>query len=211
MVTPRTLFSDVEKINWIVKRQLSEYSTWRSYVAVKIQLVSHVFHHFSRFLFRLFDVALNFPARKRFDFLHLFFPTVLVQHKTCGLKEFLIIFGICIPSTKTYSNWLPFNPARPTFWFSDKKYETVILPIFGLPTPFHISTIKNVSTSIEADYTYLRINFHHPGAMVGAKDAASFQVRRLQIVLCFAIPVTCCWSHVISVIADSCLFIIGMR
>ncbi|KAA0199288.1 FACT complex subunit [Fasciolopsis buskii] len=59
--------------------------------------------------------------------------------------------------------------------FVDKKYETVILPIFGLPTPFHISTIKNVSTSIEADYTYLRINFHHPGAMVGAKDAASFQ------------------------------------
>ncbi|CAH8611311.1 unnamed protein product [Schistosoma haematobium] len=59
--------------------------------------------------------------------------------------------------------------------FVDKKYETVILPIFGLPTPFHISTIKNVSTSIEADYTYLRINFHHPGALVGAKDTASFQ------------------------------------
>ncbi|VDP76807.1 unnamed protein product [Schistosoma curassoni] len=60
-------------------------------------------------------------------------------------------------------------------YFIDKKYETVILPIFGLPTPFHISTIKNVSTSIEADYTYLRINFHHPGALVGAKDTASFQ------------------------------------
>uniref|UniRef100_A0A183AKK1 FACT complex subunit n=1 Tax=Echinostoma caproni TaxID=27848 RepID=A0A183AKK1_9TREM len=59
--------------------------------------------------------------------------------------------------------------------FVDKKYETIILPIFGLPTPFHISTIKNVSTSIEADYTYLRINFHHPGAVVSAKDAASFQ------------------------------------
>ncbi|KAH8857856.1 FACT complex subunit SPT16 [Schistosoma japonicum] len=59
--------------------------------------------------------------------------------------------------------------------FVDKKYETVILPIFGLPTPFHISTIKNVSTSIEADYTYLRINFHHPGALVGVKDTASFQ------------------------------------
>ncbi|KAG5454756.1 FACT complex subunit SPT16 [Clonorchis sinensis] len=59
--------------------------------------------------------------------------------------------------------------------FVDKKYETVILPIFGLPTPFHISTIKNVSTSIEADYTYLRINFHHPGAIVGAKDVSGFQ------------------------------------
>ncbi|EUB56131.1 FACT complex subunit [Echinococcus granulosus] len=59
--------------------------------------------------------------------------------------------------------------------FVDKKYETVILPIFGHPTPFHISTIKNVSSSIEADYTYLRINFHHPGAVVGPKDASNFQ------------------------------------
>jgi nucleosome binding factor SPN SPT16 subunit len=24
----------------------------------------------------------------------------------------------------------------------DKRYETVILPINGIPTPFHISTIK---------------------------------------------------------------------
>ncbi|CAH8860220.1 unnamed protein product [Trichobilharzia szidati] len=59
--------------------------------------------------------------------------------------------------------------------FVDKKYETVILPIFGLPTPFHISTIKNVSTSIEADYTYLRINFHHPGVLVGGKESSGFQ------------------------------------
>ncbi|KAF5401076.1 FACT complex large subunit [Paragonimus heterotremus] len=59
--------------------------------------------------------------------------------------------------------------------FVDKKYETIILPIFGLPTPFHISALKNVSTSIEADYTYLRINFHHPGALVGVKDVSGFQ------------------------------------
>ncbi|VDD77283.1 unnamed protein product [Mesocestoides corti] len=59
--------------------------------------------------------------------------------------------------------------------YIDKKYETVILPIFGQPTPFHISTIKNVSSSIEGDYTYLRINFHHPGALVGPKDASNFQ------------------------------------
>ncbi|KAL5106909.1 hypothetical protein TcWFU_006087 [Taenia crassiceps] len=59
--------------------------------------------------------------------------------------------------------------------FVDKKYETVVLPIFGHPTPFHISTIKNVSSSIEADYTYLRINFHHPGAVIGPKDASNFQ------------------------------------
>ena len=26
--------------------------------------------------------------------------------------------------------------------FVDKKYETIILPIFGQPTPYHIATIK---------------------------------------------------------------------
>lgn len=54
--------------------------------------------------------------------------------------------------------------------YVDKKYETVILPIFGVPVPFHIATVKNISQSIEGDYTYLRINFFHPGASVG-KDA----------------------------------------
>ncbi len=53
----------------------------------------------------------------------------------------------------------------PTWTFSDKKYETIILPIFGIPVPFHIGVIKNVSESVEGDYTYLRINFFHPGAI----------------------------------------------
>jgi len=57
--------------------------------------------------------------------------------------------------------------------YVDKKYETVILPIWGIPVPFHIATIKNISTSIEGDYTYLRINFYHPGAAVG-KDGNNY-------------------------------------
>lgn len=48
--------------------------------------------------------------------------------------------------------------------YVDKKNEAVILPIFGIPVPFHISTIKNVSTSVEGDYLYLRINFFFPGS-----------------------------------------------
>ena len=56
---------------------------------------------------------------------------------------------------------------------TDSKYETVILPIFGMPVPFHISTIKNISQSIEGDYTYLRINFFHPGATI-TKGEGSF-------------------------------------
>ncbi|XP_065583558.1 FACT complex subunit spt16-like [Artemia franciscana] len=59
--------------------------------------------------------------------------------------------------------------------FVDKRYETVILPIFGIPVPFHISTIKNISQSVEGDYTYLRVNFFHPGAAVGKGDLTSFQ------------------------------------
>ncbi|XP_027230811.2 FACT complex subunit spt16 isoform X1 [Penaeus vannamei] len=54
--------------------------------------------------------------------------------------------------------------------FVDRKYETVILPIYGLPVPFHISMIKNISQSVEGDYTYLRINFFHPGSNIGKSD-----------------------------------------
>ena len=57
--------------------------------------------------------------------------------------------------------------------YVDKKYETIILPIFGVPVPFHIATIKNISNSIEGDYTYLRLNFYHPGAAVG-KDGFGY-------------------------------------
>lgn len=57
--------------------------------------------------------------------------------------------------------------------FVDRKYESVILPVFGTPTPFHISTIKNISQSVEGDYTYLRINFYHPGATLN-KDSNTF-------------------------------------
>lgn len=48
--------------------------------------------------------------------------------------------------------------------YVDKRNEAVILPIFGVPVPFHISTLKNVSTSVEGDYLYLRINFFFPGS-----------------------------------------------
>jgi nucleosome binding factor SPN SPT16 subunit len=57
---------------------------------------------------------------------------------------------------------------------ADKKYETLILPIFGVPVPFHIATVKNVAQSVEGDYTYLRINFFHPGASIGKDGAGNF-------------------------------------
>ncbi|VDL87543.1 unnamed protein product, partial [Nippostrongylus brasiliensis] len=57
--------------------------------------------------------------------------------------------------------------------YVDKRHDTIILPIFGIPVPFHISMIKNCSQSVEGDFTYLRINFAHPGSQIG-KDQAQF-------------------------------------
>ncbi|RUS80854.1 hypothetical protein EGW08_011373 [Elysia chlorotica] len=58
--------------------------------------------------------------------------------------------------------------------FVDKKYESIVLPIFGSATPFHIATIKNISQSVEGDYMYLRINFFHPGATLGGNEGTVF-------------------------------------
>ncbi|CAH0383891.1 unnamed protein product [Bemisia tabaci] len=57
--------------------------------------------------------------------------------------------------------------------FVDSQYETVVLPIHGIPVPFHISTIKNISQSVEGDYTYLRVNFFHLAPPSGRGDSSS--------------------------------------
>ena len=48
------------------------------------------------------------------------------------------------------------------------------MPILGVPIPFHISIIKNISQLIEGDYTYLRINFFHPGATMGKTETGMY-------------------------------------
>ena len=52
----------------------------------------------------------------------------------------------------------------------DVKNQTIVVPIFGRPVPFHVSTVKNVSKSEENEFTYLRINLLSPGQGVGRKD-----------------------------------------
>ena len=49
-----------------------------------------------------------------------------------------------------------------------------MLPIFGIPTPFHISMVKNFSKSEEGEYTYLRINLFYPGSTMGRMDGVVF-------------------------------------
>lgn len=58
--------------------------------------------------------------------------------------------------------------------FVDRKYESIVLPVHGLPLPFHISTIKNISKSEEGDYVYLRINLFYPGSSLGRIDGVAF-------------------------------------
>ncbi|XP_003747374.1 FACT complex subunit SPT16 [Galendromus occidentalis] len=58
--------------------------------------------------------------------------------------------------------------------FVDKKYETILLHCCGVGVPFHISTLKNVSQSVEGDFTYLRINFFHPGGGALGRNEGSY-------------------------------------
>lgn len=46
----------------------------------------------------------------------------------------------------------------------DWKSQTIILPIYGRPVPFHVNSYKNGSKNEEGEYTYLRLNFHSPGS-----------------------------------------------
>uniref|UniRef100_A0A8C7QL32 FACT complex subunit n=1 Tax=Oncorhynchus mykiss TaxID=8022 RepID=A0A8C7QL32_ONCMY len=72
--------------------------------------------------------------------------------------------------------------------FIDKKYETVVMPVFGIATPFHIATIKVTDTHsnivhslihsqnayLDSYDTYLRINFYVPGSSLGRNEGNIF-------------------------------------
>jgi nucleosome binding factor SPN SPT16 subunit len=53
----------------------------------------------------------------------------------------------------------------------DTRNQSIIVPIYGLPVPFHISTLRNASKNDEGDYVYLRLNFLTPGQGMGKQDA----------------------------------------
>ncbi|KAJ1665550.1 FACT complex subunit spt16 [Coemansia sp. RSA 1646] len=52
----------------------------------------------------------------------------------------------------------------------DERADSIILPIYGMSVPFHISTLKNISKNDEGEYVYLRLNMVSPGQGVGKKD-----------------------------------------
>lgn len=61
----------------------------------------------------------------------------------------------------------------------DMANQCVLLPICGIPVPFHISTIKNVVMPDADGATLLRINFYTAGMAVG-KDAPANMVKLVQ-------------------------------
>ncbi|ORY78644.1 FACT complex component Spt16 [Protomyces lactucae-debilis] len=57
----------------------------------------------------------------------------------------------------------------------DHRNQSIVVPIFGRPVPFHINVIKNVSKNDEGDFVYLRINLISPGQVIGRKDDTPFE------------------------------------
>eukprot|EP00050_Salpingoeca_kvevrii_P010632 m.9559 g.9559 ORF g.9559 m.9559 type:complete len:1001 (-) comp2986_c0_seq1:1075-4077(-) len=57
---------------------------------------------------------------------------------------------------------MPLEECRKLRIFIDKRHEAVILPIFGMAVPIHISAIKNLSMTEEEKGALLRINFATP-------------------------------------------------
>ena len=52
--------------------------------------------------------------------------------------------------------------------YVDMESESVVLPIYGQHVPFHVSTVKNVTSTNEGSYAFLRITFNVPGSAQGA-------------------------------------------
>lgn len=66
---------------------------------------------------------------------------------------------------QSYSNEKQFpRDIKPGMLYVDKNHDTVLIPVNNTQfVPFHISTIKNVSTTTEGQWIHLRLNFHIPG------------------------------------------------
>lgn len=45
----------------------------------------------------------------------------------------------------------------------DSKAESVLVPIYGIMVPFHITTIKNVTSNQDNDHAYIRVTFNFSG------------------------------------------------
>lgn len=81
---------------------------------------------------------------------------------------------------ETYKSTKEYPPnVQPNHVKVDMASQCVLLPLFGNPVPFHISTIKNVVLPDPDNATLLRINFYTAGMAVG-KDAPANMAKLVQ-------------------------------
>lgn len=66
---------------------------------------------------------------------------------------------------RAYNTPADFPSVKPRAIVVDMESEAIIVPVNGIPVPFHISTLKNATKSDEGQYSYLRVNFHTPQAV----------------------------------------------
>ncbi|KAI9352706.1 FACT complex subunit-domain-containing protein [Obelidium mucronatum] len=55
----------------------------------------------------------------------------------------------------------------------DRRSEAIVLPVYGMAVPFHITTLKTIVKNEEGASTYLRFNFQIPGQSTGKKEAVT--------------------------------------
>ncbi|KAJ7569137.1 hypothetical protein O6H91_01G063000 [Diphasiastrum complanatum] len=55
----------------------------------------------------------------------------------------------------------------------DQKNEAILLPIYGLLVPFHISTVRTVTSQQDGGHSYIRLIFNVPGAGFSVNDLPS--------------------------------------
>ena len=62
----------------------------------------------------------------------------------------------------------------------DAEKEALLLPLYGVMVPFHISTVKALSSTNDADHAVVRVTFHVSGAYEpAAKHPAAIFLKEL--------------------------------
>ncbi|MCL7022174.1 hypothetical protein MKW94_024963 [Papaver nudicaule] len=70
-----------------------------------------------------------------------------------------------------YKNVNDVPPARELMIQIDQRNEAIILPLYGSMVPFHVATVKSVSSQQENRTCYIRIIFNVPGTSFQPHDA----------------------------------------
>lgn len=77
-----------------------------------------------------------------------------------------------------YASPSQFPPdAKPTQLHVDVQHEALLVPVNGQLVPFHVNTIKSINDTVSGAYTFLRINFVTPDAVLAKHPLAEYADR----------------------------------